>query len=63
MTELKSKRDAANNEVLFLADIVEKLIAGNARIPRIRRSTIKSTKLRWSDMKPQKRLTTALSLR
>lgn len=34
MTELESKRDAANNEVLFLADIVEKLIAENARIPQ-----------------------------
>ena len=34
MAELESKRDAANNEVLFLADIVEKLIAENARIPQ-----------------------------
>lgn len=34
MTELESKRDAANNEVLFLADIVQKLIAENARIPQ-----------------------------
>ena len=34
MTELESKRDAANNEVLFLADIVEKLIAENAHIPQ-----------------------------
>lgn len=34
MSELESKRDAANNEVLFLADIVEKLIAENARIPQ-----------------------------
>ena len=34
MTELESKRDAANNEVLFLVDIVEKLIAENARIPQ-----------------------------
>ena len=34
MTELESQRDSANNEVLFLADIVQKLIAENARIPQ-----------------------------
>ena len=34
MTELESKRDAANNEVMFLADIVEKLITENTRIPQ-----------------------------